>query len=55
MTDYEIDFSKVPFNGKLSEEEQKEFERRALIMDDTNNPPVFIDRNGNYIKEFEEE
>ena len=35
-----IDLSKIPFGGKLSEEAQKEFERRALALDDNKNPPV---------------
>lgn len=33
------DLTKIP-HGKLSPEEQKEFERRARIVDDNNNPPV---------------
>lgn len=34
-----IDMSKCSFEP-LGKEEQKEFERRAIIMDDSNEPPV---------------
>jgi len=34
-----IDFSKGPYR-RLNPEEQKEFERRAKIVDDNNNPPI---------------
>lgn len=33
------DLTKLP-HSKLSPEEQKEFERRAHIVDDDNNPPI---------------
>ena len=39
------DLTKIP-HVKLTPEEQKEFERRAHIVDDNNNPPVIIKRIG---------
>ena len=39
------DLTKIP-HGKLTPEEQKEFERRAHIVDDNNSPPVIIGRTG---------
>ena len=42
-----IDISKIPLGGKLSPEEQEIFERRARL-DDNDDPPIVIDKNGNY-------
>ena len=39
----DFDLSKVPFGGKLPKEDQMEFERRAHIVDDNNDPPTIID------------
>ena len=33
------DLTKIP-HGELTTEEQKEFERRAHIVDDNDNPPI---------------
>lgn len=38
------DLTKIP-HIELSPEEQKEFERRALIVDDNDNPPVINRRS----------
>lgn len=43
-----IDFSKYP-REKLTKEEQEQFERRAKSVDDNDNPPVVLDKEGNYI------
>ena len=43
------DLTKIP-HVKLTPEEQKEFERRAHIVDDNNNPPVIIKRIGKNTK-----
>ena len=42
----DFDFSKIPFGGKLSKADQIEFERRAHIVDDNDDPPVILDENG---------
>ena len=42
----DFDLSHIPYGGHLSDEEQKEFERRARIVDDNNDPPIVIYRNG---------
>ena len=47
----DFDLSDIPYLGKLSEEDQKEFERRAKIMDDPNAPPIILDEEGNIIKD----
>ena len=49
-----IDFSKLP-RGKLTKEEQEQFERRALALDDNNDPPIIIDKNGNYVETIDED
>lgn len=49
-----IDLSHVPFSGKLSPEDQKKFEKRALALDDINDPPIVIDEDGNYTYDDEE-
>lgn len=48
------DFSKLPIR-KLTEKEQEQFERRALALDDNNEPPVIIDKNRNYVETIDEE
>ena len=47
------DLSKLPYI-KLSEDEQKEFARRAHIVDDNNDPPIIIDKDGSFIKTIDE-
>ncbi len=49
-----IDLSHIPFGGKLPPEIQAEFERRALALDDNSSPPVFRDKDGNYIEDYGE-
>ena len=48
------DFSKLPIR-KLTKKEQEQFERRALALDDNNEPPIIIDRNGNYVETIDED
>lgn len=42
------DLSKLPVR-KLTKEEQEQLEKRAFALDDNNEPPVVLDKNGNYI------
>ncbi len=44
-----IDLSHIPFGGRLSIEEQRQFEKRALALDDNDEPPIIIDKMGNII------
>lgn len=44
----DFDLSKISFGGKLPKEDQIEFERRAHIVDDNNDPPIIIDEAENY-------
>ena len=50
MMDFDLGLVKVPFMGKLDEEDQIEFERRALLMDDSDTPPIVLDKEGKYIE-----
>lgn len=50
-----FDFSKIPFGGKLPAKEQEQFERRALALDDNDEPPVIIDKDGNRVEIIDEE
>lgn len=49
-----IDMSKCSFKP-LDAKAQKEFERRALALDDNNEPPIIIDKDGNYLETIDEE
>ena len=40
--------SRIPLRGRLSPEEQKQFEKRARL-DDPDDPPIVIDKNGDDI------
>ncbi|MBR2255828.1 MAG: hypothetical protein IJ899_00495 [Blautia sp.] len=43
------DLTKLP-TIQLTSEEQKEFERRAHVVDDNNNPPIIRDRPDRHIE-----
>ena len=43
----DFDLSNIPYTGKLSKEDQIEFERRAKTVDDNNDPPIILDRSRN--------
>ena len=50
----DFDLSKIPYGGRISQEDQIEFERRARIADDNNNPPIVIDEEGTVMQTIED-
>lgn len=49
-----IDMAECSFKP-LDPAEQERFERRALALDDNDEPPIIIDKDGNYIDTIDEE